>query len=557
MDFIFENAYQVLGISANASEREIIKQADEIKSYLKIGKAPEYKTDIILQKSISRNKESIDKAVQTLNNTKSKLFHKLSWFYILDRYDSISIDALRDKNIEKAINTWIAASKGEEKHYIKNLATLELHLAFHDTDNDSLHLKKYINYWIKLISSNDFKVYLGKIDKELSQSLKNKNVLHDYLNATTQPFLNEWLDSNEIEKIKKFFFFINKKVNETDFIKEIQQNFLKPLGDKLENDIENILIYDNKYSERFIGTTSFLEKITPYFKLLKCIGDDYIIKFYGDKILKIILDRTIEYVNRTEDWRNAIEILKSAKLFISKHSEYNLKHRFERNMKVITRNYEDYNNYRKMIYKKRKRRKIITYAVYIIIFAIIIIIASIDSSINNNSDYNYSQKTYNHNSSSKIINKRINDKDLSKSIENYATSENTNSKQAGEILYDYVNKSSTLKELGNEINKNEQIIKEMESELEKTETKLEEYNRKLKELENKIAEAEIDLELGLDINRSQYEENIKNFNKLVNLYNSTLENYKKKYDEYKVLFNLTKEKIDQYNALIAVIGKKQ
>ena len=98
---------------------------------------------------VSRN-ETIKKALQTLENPSTKLAHLLSWFWVIDEYDNLAIDALNNEDMDKAVEIWFAVAQQKDSHHKKNLATIEQILAFRESDADYQHLNNSINIGLNL-----------------------------------------------------------------------------------------------------------------------------------------------------------------------------------------------------------------------------------------------------------------------------------------------------------------------------------------------------------------------------------------------------------------------
>ena len=81
MDIIFQNPFRVLGLSVNATDREIAKQIDDLSIYTEMGKAIEYGSDNFFSAKPVRTPESIQEAKQKIDQPNSKLFYASFWFW--------------------------------------------------------------------------------------------------------------------------------------------------------------------------------------------------------------------------------------------------------------------------------------------------------------------------------------------------------------------------------------------------------------------------------------------------------------------------------------------
>ena len=138
MDIIYQNPFRVLGLSVNATDREIAKQIDDLSIYTDMGKLIEYDSDNFFSVKPVRTPESIQEAKQRVDQPSSKLFYALFWFWenSNNTVDAMAFEELKNGNYEKAIEFWERETKesinSQNKSNYKNLSIAQLGLSVED-----------------------------------------------------------------------------------------------------------------------------------------------------------------------------------------------------------------------------------------------------------------------------------------------------------------------------------------------------------------------------------------------------------------------------------------
>ena len=169
MDIIFQNPFRVLGLSVDATDREIVKQIDDLSIYTDMGKLIEYDSDNFFPVKPVRTPESIQEAKQRLDQPSSKLFYALFWFWenSNNTVDGMAFDELKNGNYERAIEFWERETgesiNSQNKSNYKNLSIAQLGLSVKDK-------KLQKNYFFNgLSSSGEFlsNGYFEEFSKEI------------------------------------------------------------------------------------------------------------------------------------------------------------------------------------------------------------------------------------------------------------------------------------------------------------------------------------------------------------------------------------------------------
>ena len=121
---VVENPFRVLGVYANASQKEITANARKIKRYLEVGKDVEFPTDLNKYLTpIHRTEEMVDRALADISAPEGRWKNALFWFVQVDDIDEIALGHLQANNIEKAKEIWSKRITWNSK---LNLSTLYL-----------------------------------------------------------------------------------------------------------------------------------------------------------------------------------------------------------------------------------------------------------------------------------------------------------------------------------------------------------------------------------------------------------------------------------------------
>lgn len=162
MNFITHNAYGILGLSPNATNKEIQKRARDIENLLKIDEIPKYDLDFSHFDKL-RNAQNVKEAMQNLLDTKSKIWHYFFAIYIKDE-DEKKHFAKRAKN--QLLNVDLGAKNFVDK---KNLAIFTYFTMF--GGEIYVDSKNYLNLWSEILKRESL--------TQFKNSFRNDNDLMD------------------------------------------------------------------------------------------------------------------------------------------------------------------------------------------------------------------------------------------------------------------------------------------------------------------------------------------------------------------------------------------
>mgnify|MGYP000758200015 FL=1 len=121
---VFQNPFRVLGVTANASKKEIIANVNKFKAFLKVGKQIICPFDTIPgTSSVERTIEAIESAEKAIELPIDQLRWSLFWFVNRTPIDNIALNHVQSGNIDKAIEIW---SKVKSATSLINITVSEL-----------------------------------------------------------------------------------------------------------------------------------------------------------------------------------------------------------------------------------------------------------------------------------------------------------------------------------------------------------------------------------------------------------------------------------------------
>ena len=132
MKFIVENPFRVLGLPATASSRDIAKRVSDLETFIELGKAKTYETDLPSFGALSRTVDSVKTAAQQIEQAESKLFHSFFWFRSGNDADVRALQAVANLRYDDALAIWdLELKQREPRRYTSriNRAVLRLWLA--------------------------------------------------------------------------------------------------------------------------------------------------------------------------------------------------------------------------------------------------------------------------------------------------------------------------------------------------------------------------------------------------------------------------------------------
>jgi hypothetical protein len=290
MLLIEQNPFRIIGLLANASERDFVRQKGMLIRYSSIGRHTSSDFDFPFLAPIERTDLNlINQSFSKLEQGQDKIKFSLFWFINHNSFDNTAIDYLINNDKQKAIDIWEKVTNQKEvseKNFscINNLSTIKL------ISKNKNEIQEAISLKIKLINSDFFKDFILLVADQTQ--LKNNNsfelkFIEEILNELIKEFnTNEIIDifNNNNDEIINFV--INKIIE-------------KPLYD-IENNIkvsiENRKI-DNK--DKYEIGKDLIHKSKDNLLVIKSILGEHSIKykFLADHLANEIMQCAIDFYN--------------------------------------------------------------------------------------------------------------------------------------------------------------------------------------------------------------------------------------------------------------------
>lgn len=191
-NLFLDNAYSILGLGSDASEKDVMRRGRELDKILEIGEVPEYECDFSFSKE-RRTKKNVGAAERRLLDSKNDIIDTFFWFNPHNSIDRAAIQKCKKNAWIEAIEMWSEQIKGETDktgHFleIRNRAVAESILfALNHTNK---WLKASARDWICLFESEDqwrsfsriYKMENPSIDDRIVESFRDraKDLLTDF-----------------------------------------------------------------------------------------------------------------------------------------------------------------------------------------------------------------------------------------------------------------------------------------------------------------------------------------------------------------------------------------
>lgn len=293
MKIITSNPYRIIGIIANSTEKELLKQKNKIKRFSEVGRKVTSEYDFPFFSSIERSNNIVDKAFSDIEQNQDKINYSLFWFIDMNAIDNTAIKHLINGNREKAIEIWEKFTEDKEinsKNFsaFNNIGTLYL------LEESKERRKQGITIKVKLIGSESFKDFIHVVADETLVTNPQKQI-EIFVNELLAEFKNKY----SILEIISLFGNCNKTTH-----KYIYQKFTEDPIYKIETLLEQT---KNKRVKDKIDANHFgldLYKNTKKeLTLLKSILGTTNLQYsmLADNVAKELLQCSIDFFNESQE----------------------------------------------------------------------------------------------------------------------------------------------------------------------------------------------------------------------------------------------------------------
>lgn len=191
MSVVHNNPFRILGLMANATERELQKQIGIIKRHAEIGKAATFDTDYEFLEPMTRTLDDVQVATGKIEQGDKKRHYALFWMVKNTQFDEIAFNNLNENNTDKAIDIWKKTLKSAvtEKNFSSylNLSTLYAALSVKTTMIDLPMLQKSFEIKSQVLNSESLK-FLSELISTNSKSVNATEISKRFVDETY-----EWL----------------------------------------------------------------------------------------------------------------------------------------------------------------------------------------------------------------------------------------------------------------------------------------------------------------------------------------------------------------------------
>ncbi|MDE5421271.1 hypothetical protein L3073_03545 [Ancylomarina sp. DW003] len=304
MNIITQNPFRVLGLTGNATERELQKQLAKIKAFERVGKTVSLDYDFNIIGQISRGAEDIQEASNKIEQAHKKLIYSLFWFVKNTQFDEIAFNNLKENDTEKAIEIWNKTLREEitAKNYSSylNLSTLYIALSTIAEQIDLQKLQAGISLKGNLIHSESLKDFsklvtgngISNDPNEISKKFVDEviELLKPYLNKRSGISANDLISffSSYPSSIQKY---IAAKFTEVPI--STIENKIEKTTQKRKNNPRDA----EEYGEELYKKTK--SDITLLKKLMGSSNVQY--QMLANKLANEILQCSIDFFNTLRD----------------------------------------------------------------------------------------------------------------------------------------------------------------------------------------------------------------------------------------------------------------
>ena len=305
MKNFFENPYRIIGVMANASEKDLQQRKSKIQAFARIGKAIDSELDFSFLPAIERSSEQIERAFASIEQAQDKVNHALFWFINATPIDAAALGHLKNGNTEKAHEIWYKIVGGKTitaKNFsaFANLSTLCL------KNNDYVSRTSALRIKTDLVESEVFTDFVHLVADQTAT-------------VDTQKQL-EWL-------IEEFLIALKGKSNVLSHFSlcstQVQQLVAKYFTQEPIHLIETEVAKaekgrkDTPRNAYQIGKNLFATTKAPLSELQKILGNnDLNYKRLSDSVAKTLTQCSIDYVNALQEtadpFDQGLELLKWA-----------------------------------------------------------------------------------------------------------------------------------------------------------------------------------------------------------------------------------------------------
>jgi len=302
MNVTEENPFRVLGLSVDATDRQIAKRVNELSTLYEFGKVKSYDTDFPFISKLQRSPDAIERAASQIELPEQKLFHANFWFWSGNSIDDLVYDVLKEGSVEKATALWQRQTQSNSlstKNYsnYKNLALLNLILSLRGDAPEHPRLTLAIRQFSAVFSHNNYAIFCTNVagQTHASGALDSEKAFVDEL----AEHLNLFDSSADAQKAKKFISSFNSSSEQIQ--SHVKNRFLEAPIHRIETELESMIDVRQRTPEKTYERAkySFYSSVKEDLKFLKTVLTDQDLHYQSiaDRVASELLMCSTAYFN--------------------------------------------------------------------------------------------------------------------------------------------------------------------------------------------------------------------------------------------------------------------
>ena len=310
MKNFFENPYRIIGVVANASEKDLQQRKSKIQAFARIGKAIDSEFDFSFLPAIERSSEQIERAFASIEQAQDKVNHALFWFINATPIDAAALGHLKNGDTQKAHEIWYKIARCKTitaKNFsaFANLSTLACAYADRSYPGGLKLEAQCLVLKAKLVESEAFTDFVHLVADQT-------------VTIDTQKQL-EWLIEQFFIDLKNYGAWSYFSTCSTQVQQLVAKRFTQEPIHLVETEVAKAE-KDRKDTPRNayqIGKNLFATTKVPLSELQKILGNnDLNYKRLSDSVAKTLTQCSIDYVNALQEtadpFDQGLELLKWA-----------------------------------------------------------------------------------------------------------------------------------------------------------------------------------------------------------------------------------------------------
>jgi len=566
-----ENAFRILGVSANATLKTVRDAYNTLKQRGKLGGLGLVDDPLCFLSNIERSEPNVRDAFNKLQNPQTRLKERLFWFTNSTYADEDALVRLASKDPKKAIQIW---ESDQNYTSIANLARLRHAICiFKDPDVQDTHLwMKALGSWRIIIESDDFWKHFTDIELdsgfEPSAIVSDIEILReDSWELVLKPSIvlaQNAINEAKYDVVRRHLDLIRGSGFPSLIVHHIEGNILEPLESRFEETKAKILktlsdlLEDKEASletKRKAGDQAYnfykVDLFTQVHRLTQVAGVESEAATRAHQAAADCLRSiSIFYHNHAQAYQISEQLLKEAQ---SLAPDSIISERIKEDLEIVSKSAQQEN-----IWKDPKPMTSFDKWLIWVMLLLIFLIFPLISPLFFNSQSSYSNKPGLYSSPTHTVPYSTQKRSPQNNPDDNPFIDYEQNKKKKNPFLEYEKsiesekriETAKVEQLKTEIEDAKLRLGNQELELRELADKIGSYLTQIEQYATRIKQIESDIDSGYSINQDEYETALARHNFYVDLYNTELAQHNLKYAEYERLFKETNAKISEHNKMI-------